>query len=180
MTFAGHGHYSMYPCSSCTVEPKFEPNTPDGSFWEKRKEKRVRIISLLATFLLMQPRRLLIFVAARVCFWSLVNIQSTRSSISFNVKLLFNWYVTHHESVRGIISAKMKIFLLSFVEFCEIPVYTVLPLDEVPLNDIPTTWCINNFSEVCFICKHGDATLAERCPLRCSIIPPPRQDRGEK
>lgn len=129
----------------------------------------------------MQPRRLLIFVAARACSWILVNLQSTRSAISFNVKLLFNWHATHHELVNGIISAKMKVFLLLFGEFCEIPVYTVLHLVEVPLNCTTPTWCINYSSEVCFICKCGDVTrLTARCQLRCSIILPPQQNRGEK
>lgn len=157
MTFAGHGHNSMCPCPSCGTQIW----TQYSRWGLSRKEKRVRNISLLATSLLMQPRRLLIFVETRACSWILVNIQSARSSISFNVKLLFNWYVTHHEFVHGIISAKMKVFLFSFVEFCEIPVYTVVHLDEVPLNCILPTWCIDNFSDVCFISKCGDVTLAD-------------------
>lgn len=39
MTFPGHGHNSMCPCPSRTVEPKFKSSTPDKASSGKRKEQ---------------------------------------------------------------------------------------------------------------------------------------------
>lgn len=58
-----------------------------------RAEQRGRIIShdVLATFLIMQPKMLLAFLAARACYSLTVCLESTRAPRCFSADLPFKW-----------------------------------------------------------------------------------------
>ena len=50
--------------------------------------EKITSLDLLAMLCLMQPRRLLVFLAAKVHCWLMVNLVSIRSPRSFSAKLL--------------------------------------------------------------------------------------------
>lgn len=81
------------PCLSCTV----------GCRTGFRTEERARTTFLLAAVLLMQPWRLLLFLAMRACCWIMVSLLPTRNPRTLSPKLIsnqsglrMNWCRTWH------------------------------------------------------------------------------------
>jgi len=87
------GISSVSPYLSCTGDPELGPALQICLASAKQRWGRIVSLSLLATFLLMQPVVLLAFFATRAHSWFMFNLVSTLVARSFPVGTISSWSV---------------------------------------------------------------------------------------
>ena len=128
------------PCPSCTAESSAGCSTPDSASPVLHRERSPPLACWQLS--LMQARRLwCAFCAARVHYWLMFTLESTRTLRSLSVKLLCRQSASARTAHRAVLP-QVQDLALPIVKLHEIPAGSFLQLVDVPLNRSTTIWCI--------------------------------------
>lgn len=119
----------------------------------RRKE---RSPPCLLAALLMQPRTLLVLLAARVHHGLELGVYGLTLPSCFPA----GW--PQCILVYGVVPSHVQDFSFPFVDICEVSASPLSQPVQVPLNGNTTFWCISHSSQFCVSCKLAEGAL---CPI---------------